>query len=167
MVNCRLSGIRLKEDVMPTVIIPLTLLAVVPFIVLGLRSLSVLPMVAEVSMIGLVDYAALVLAFAGGVHWGLALLPDAPRATSRAVAGLMPMIAAWVAVMVAQFIAPSAALVVLILAYLATVFAEQRAAGRLLLLPRYVWLRWGFSVVAVVVMLIVVVFRGFGQTIVL
>jgi Protein of unknown function (DUF3429) len=152
---------------MPTAIIPLMLLGLLPFMVLGLRSLSVLPMVAEVSLIGLVDYAALVLAFAGGVHWGLALLPDAPRPTARAVAGLMPLVAGWIGVLVAQLVYPVAGLVVLIVAYGATVLAEHRAAKRLMVLPRYVWLRWGFSVVAVVLMLMVVVFRGLGQTIVL
>jgi heme exporter protein D len=36
-----------------------------------------------------------------------------------------------------------------------------------LLVPQgYVWMRWGFSVVAVVMMVIVLVLRGVGQTIV-
>ena len=36
-----------------------------------------------------------------------------------------------------------------------------------MLWPKYIWLRWGFSVVAMAMMLLVVVLRGFGQTIVL
>ncbi|MBS0644062.1 MAG: DUF3429 domain-containing protein [Acetobacteraceae bacterium] len=151
---------------MPTAIIPLTLLGLVPFFVLAVRSVSALPLVAQVSVIGLIDYAALVLGFIGGIHWGLALLPETVRPTLRAIAGIVPMIAAWICMVLAQF-SPTIALVVLVLAYLATVFVEHRAAQRLMLAPRYVYLRWGFSVVACVMMLLVVVLRGFGQTIVL
>ena len=156
-----------EEDAMPTAIIPLTLLGLVPFFVLAIRSVDALPMVAQFSLYGLVDYAALVLAFSGGVHWGLALLPDTARPTLRAAAGVVPLIAAWIGVIVAQAVSPTVALVVLMLAYLGTVFVEHRAAQRQLLTPRYVWLRWGFSIVAVVMMLMVVVLRGLGQTIVL
>jgi hypothetical protein len=61
---------------------------------------------------------------------------------------------------------PTVALVVLILGYLATVLTEHRAAQRLFVPPRYVWIRWGFSVVAVVLMVMVLILRGIGQTIV-
>ena len=52
------------------------------------------------------------------------------------------------------------------LGYLATVLTEHRAAQRLLVPSRYVWIRWGFSVVAMVMMVMVLVLRGIGQTIV-
>ena len=152
---------------MPTVIIPLTLLGLVPFFILAFRSLSIPPLVAQVAVMGLVDYAALLLAFIGGIHWGLALVPQTVRPTLRAVAGVVPVAAAWICVVLAQVASPTIALVVLVLAYLATVFVEHRAAQRLMLAPRYVYLRWGFSVVACIMMLMVVVLRGFGQTIVL
>ena len=114
--SCCPPVMRLKEDAMPTAIIPLTLLALLPFVFLAMRALSVLPVVAQFSLMGLVDYAALMLAFSGGVHWGMALLPDAPRPTARAIAGLLPIAAAWVSILVAQFFSPTVGLVVLILA---------------------------------------------------
>jgi len=166
-VRVLLNARRWREKPMPTVIIPLTLLGLVPFFVLAFRSLSVLPLVAQVSVMGLIDYAALILAFIGGVHWGLALLPETARPTLRAVAGVVPIVAAWICILLAQVVSPTIALVVLVLAYLGTVFVEHRAARRLMLAPRYVYLRWGFSVVACVMMLMVVVLRGFAQTIVL
>lgn len=152
---------------MPTAIIPLSLLGLVPFFVLAIRSVSIVPVVAQVSLYGLIDYAALVLAFNGGIHWGLALLPETAHPTLRAVAAVVPVIAGWICIIIGQMVSPTVALVVLALAYLAAVFAEHRAAQRLMLMPRYVYLRWGFSVVAVVMMLMVIVLRGFGQTIVL
>jgi hypothetical protein len=79
---------------------------------------------------------------------------------------VLPRFVAWVGLVLAQLVAPSMALAVLIIGYLATVLTEHRAAQRLLVPPRYVWVRWGFSVVAVVMMALVLILRGIGQTIV-
>lgn len=151
---------------MPTITIPLTLLGLVPFIVGGLAAVGHTPQTAERALIALIDYAALTLAFAGGVHWGLALLPGTVRPSLRIGAGVLPMLVGWAAVVLAQMVAPTVALAVLILGYLATVLTEHRAAQKFLLPSRYVWLRWAFSLVAVIMMLIVLVLRGLGQTIV-
>ena len=150
---------------MPTIAIPLSLLGLVPLIVFACGAVGRVPEAAARMLIGLIDYAALVLAFTGGVHWGLALLPGAPRPSLRFCAGVLPMLAAWVGLVLAPLVAPTAALAVLIIAYLATVLTEHRAAPRLLIPSSYMWMRWGFSMVAVVMMAMVLVLRGFGQTI--
>jgi hypothetical protein len=147
-------------------IVPLSLLGLVPFVVFGIAAVGHIPENAERGLVALIDYAALVLAFTGGVHWGLAMLPNAARASLRAAAGVLPMVVSWVGVILAQMVSPSVALAVLILGYLATVLTEHRAAQLFLLPSRYVWVRVGFSVVAVVVMLAVFILRGLGQTIV-
>jgi hypothetical protein len=151
---------------MPTVAIPLSLLGLVPFFVFAFGSVGHIPETAERMLISLIDYAGLILAFAGGVHWGLALLPGAVRPTLRFGGGVLPLIVGWVGLVLAQFLSPWVALVVLILGYLATVLTEHRAAQRLLVPSRYVWMRWGFSLVAVVLMVMVLIVRGIGQTIV-
>ncbi|MDB5402219.1 MAG: hypothetical protein QOF70_6799 [Acetobacteraceae bacterium] len=151
---------------MPTIVLPLSLLGLVPLIAFALGAVGHIPETAEHMLIALIDYAALILAFAGGVHWGLALVPATERAGLRFGAGVLPMIVAWVALILAQLVAPSVALAVLIIGYLATVLTEHRAAKRQLVPPRYVWTRWGFSVVAVVMMVMVLILRGIGQTIV-
>jgi hypothetical protein len=151
---------------MPTIAIPLSLLGLVPFIVFACGAVGQNPQTSEHLLFALIDYAALVLAFAGGVHWGLALPPEALQPSLRLSAGVFPLIVAWIALVLAQLLAPWVALAVLIASYLATVLTEHRAAGRLLLPPRYVWLRWGFSLVAVVMMGMVLILRGLGQTIV-
>ncbi|WP_428536124.1 DUF3429 domain-containing protein [Rhodopila sp.] len=151
---------------MPTIAITLTLLGLVPLIVFAGGAVGQIPETAERMQVALIDYAALILAFAGGVHWGLALLPGAVRPSLRFVAGALPMIAAWVGLVLAQLVAPSIALMVLIIGYLATVLAEHRAARLLLVPARYVWIRWAFSLVAVVMMALVLILRGVGQTVV-
>src|SRR4051812_49883899 len=125
-----LKARRWREKPMPTVIIPLTLLGLVPFFVLAFRSLSVLPLVAQVSVMGLIDYAALILAFIGGVHWGLALLPETARPTLRAVAGGVSVLAAWVCIFLAQGGSPPLPPGVLGLAHLGTVFVGNPGGGR-------------------------------------
>jgi hypothetical protein len=151
---------------MPAIVIALSLLGLVPFVFFALGAVGHIPETAERMLISLIDYAALILGFAGGVHWGLALLPGAVRPSARFGAGVLPLIIAWVGLVVAQMVAPTVALVVLVLGYLATVLTEHRAAQRLLVPSGYVWIRWGFSVVAMVVMVMVLVLRGIGQTVV-
>jgi hypothetical protein len=151
---------------MPAIAIPLSLLGLVPLIFFALGAVGQIPETAERMLISLIDYAALILAFSGGVHWGLGLAPQAARPALRFGAGALPLVVAWVGLVLSQFVAPSVALVVLIVGYLATVLTEHRAAQRLLVPSRYVWMRWAFSVVAMVMMVMVIVLRGVGQTIV-
>ena len=151
---------------MPPIALLLSLLGLIPFVFFAFGAVGRIPETAEHMLVGLIDYSALTLAFAGGVHWGLALLPAAVRPAVRFGAGVLPLIIAWVGLVLAQMISPSVALAVLILGYLATVLTEHRAAQRLLVPPRYVWIRWGFSAVAVVMMVMVLVLRAVGQTIV-
>ncbi len=151
---------------MPAIAIPLSLLGLVPFFVFAFGAVGHIPETAERMLIALIDYAGLILSFGGGVHWGLALVPGAVRPSVRFGAGVLPLIVAWVALVLAQFVAPSVALAVLIAGYLATVLTEHRAAQRMMVPQRYVWLRWGFSFVGVVLMVMVLVLRGIGQTIV-
>jgi hypothetical protein len=151
---------------MPAIVTALSLLGLVPFVFFALGAVGHIPETAERMLISLIDYAALILGFAGGVHWGLALLPGAVRPSVRFGAGVMPLIIAWVGLVLAQMVAPTVALVVLILGYLATVLTEHRAARSLLVPSGYLWIRWGFSVVAMVVMVMVLVLNGIGHPIV-
>ena len=92
--------------------------------------------------------------------------PNAVRQGLRFGAGVLPLVVAWVALVLAQMVGPSVALVVLMLGYLATVLTEQRAAQRQLMPTHYVWLRWGITVIAVLAMAMVLILRAIGQTIV-
>ena len=151
---------------MPTIAMILSLLGLAPLIFLACGAVGTIPETASRMLIALIDYASLILAFVGGVHWGLALPPGAVRPTLRFAAGILPLVAAWIGLVLAQLVAPWIALAVLIIGYLGTVLAEHRAAQRSLLPLPYVWARWGFSVVAVVMMAMVLILRGVGQTVV-
>jgi hypothetical protein len=151
---------------MPTIAIPLSVLGLLPFIYFAFGAVGQIPGTAERMLVSLIDYAALILSFFGGVHWGLAMAPEAVRPGLRFGAGAVALVVGWVGLVTAQMVAPSVALAILIVGYLATVLTEHRAAQRLLVPSRYGWMRWGFTIVAVVMMLMVLVLRGVGQTIV-
>jgi hypothetical protein len=151
---------------MPALAIPLGLLALVPFVVFAAAAVGQNAATSEHALFALIDYAALVLGFAGGVHWGLALLPEAVRPSLRLAAGLLPLVVAWIALVLAQLLAPWVAVSVLAAGYLATVLTEHRAAPGLLVPAGYMWLRWAVSLVAVAMLGLVLVLRFFGQTIV-
>jgi Protein of unknown function (DUF3429) len=151
---------------MPAVAIAFSLLGLVPLVFFAFGAVGHIPETAERMLVSLIDYAALILSFSGGVHWGLALLPGAVQPSARFGAGVLPLIVAWVGLVLAQMVSPTVALAVLIVGYLAIVLTEHQAAQRLQLPSRYVWIRWGFSVVSMVMMVMVLILRGIGQTIV-
>jgi hypothetical protein len=151
---------------MPAVAIAFSLLGLVPLVFFAFGAVGHIPETAERMLVSLIDYAELILSFSGGVHWGLALLPGAVQPSARFGAGVLPLIVAWVGLVLAQMVSPTVALAVLIVGYLAIVLTEHQAAQRLQLPSRYVWIRWGFSVVSIVMMVMVLILRGIGQTIV-
>jgi hypothetical protein len=124
-------------------------------------------------LVALIDYAALVLAFSGGIFWALSLLPTQPVTPSplggnrvRLAFGAVPLLVAWAALLLQAWLASWAALAVLIAGYVITVVAERQTGQHSALPPRYEWLRWGFTIVAVAMMTTVLVLRLFGQTLV-
>jgi hypothetical protein len=151
---------------MPAIAIAFSLLGLVPLVLFAFGAVGHLPETAERMLVSLIDYAALILSFSGGVHWGLALLPGAVRPSARFGAGVLPLIVAWVGLVLGQMVSPTVALAVLIVGYLAMLLTEHQAAQRLLVPSGYLWIRWGFSVVSMVMMVMVLVLRGIGQTIV-
>jgi hypothetical protein len=151
---------------MPAVAIAFSLLGLVPLVFFAFGAVGHIPETAERMLVSLIDYAALILSFSGGVHWGLALLPGAVRPSARFGVGVLPLIVAWVGLVLGQMVSPTVALAVLIVGYLAMLLTEHQAAQRLLVPSGYLWIRWGFSVVSMVMMVMVLVLRGIGQTIV-
>ena len=151
---------------MPIIAVLLSLLSLVPFIWFGLGAVTANADTALRSLVGLIDYAALILTFSGGVHWGLGLAPGAPHPTIRFAVGVGSLIVAWAALFTAQLAGGFLALAILIVGYLLAIVTEYRAANVWLMPGWYMWLRWGISAVALVMMAIVVVLRGLGQTIV-
>jgi hypothetical protein len=144
----------------PTIVSLLSLLGLVPLLILAFGAVGAMPFVADRMLVALVDYVAVMLAFAGGVHWGVGLLSGGGRASVRLTAAVLPVATGWIALVVAQFASAPAALAVLITGYLATLLTEYQAAARQPSQKLALWLRWGFSGVVVAMLALVLLLRG-------
>jgi hypothetical protein len=153
---------------MPWLAILLSALGLIPFIVCGLAALGRDPDTAARMLEVLIGYAALALAFIGGIQWGLELQSDRQGTSisrARIALGILPLLVGWIALVLPLVAAPWVSLLLLIAAYVAAVLVEQEAGRRDLLPARYLWVRWGFTVVAAAMMITVVTLRLLGQTI--
>ncbi len=153
---------------MPVLAILLSVLGLMPFVVCGLAALGPDPTSSARMMSALIGYAAIALAFAGGVHWGFELQSrQQDRFVQRARLGLgfLSLLAGWIALLLPLVVASWVSLVLLIAAYIGMVLMEREAARRDLLPPRYLWLRWTVTVIAAAMMITVLTLHLLGQTI--
>ena len=153
---------------MPLLAVLLSVLGLAPFIVCGLAALGPDAGTAARMLNALIAYAAVALAFVGGIHWGFELQSrqqDTFVERARLGLGVVPPLVGWIALLLPLVVAPWLSLVVLIAAYVGAVLIEQEAARRGLLPPRFLWLRWGFTLVAGAMMITVLTLRLLGQTI--
>jgi hypothetical protein len=157
---------------MPLLAILLSVLGLVPFIACGLAALGNDPDTAARMQSVLIGYAALVLGFVGGIHWGLVLQPrqQTPQqhpgaGRARLALGVLPLLMGWIALALPLVAAPWVSLILLIVGYIGTVLVEHEAGRRDLLPPRYLWVRWGFTLVAVAMLVTVVTLHLLGQTV--
>ena len=164
---------------MPASAVLFSVLALAPFVGCGLAALGPDAAMADRMMTALIAWGALVLAFVGGLHWGLVLRepesgpplsPDArpaPGRHMRVSVATLPLILGWLALLLPLIAAAWLALLLLVAAYIAVLAAEHHVARRFMLPARYLWLRWGFTIVAVAMLTTVLTLRLLGQTIVL
>jgi hypothetical protein len=153
---------------MPLLVVLLSVLGLVPFIVCGLAALGPDADTAARMLAALIGYAAVILAFAGGIHWGFELQShqqDSLVHRARLGLGILPPLVGWIALLLPLVAAPWISLIVLIAAYIGTVLVEHEAGRRDLLPPRYLWVRWGFTLVAVAMMVTVLSLRLLGETV--
>jgi len=153
---------------MPLIVILLSVLGLVPLIGCGLGALGPDPQTAMRMLQALIGYAALILAFAGGVHWGFELQAPHPNrfvGRLRLAGPAVALLAAWAALVLPLVVVPVSALIVLVAAYIGAILVEQRAASHDALPQRYLWLRWGFTIPAIAMLVTVLTLRLLGQTI--
>ncbi len=156
---------------LPSFAILLGLAGLLPFLFCSLGALSLSSDASTRSLLALVAYGATILAFLGGVHWGLALdgsdLPSDRVQRVRFGLGVVPSLIGWAALLVTFIGLPSTGLLVLTAGFVATTVVEAQAARRGLMPQRYMWLRWGLSIVVVVCLVSVTLIRAFGGRVVL
>jgi Protein of unknown function (DUF3429) len=154
---------------MPLLAILLSVLGLIPFIACGLLALAPDPGTASRMLSAMIAYAAVMLAFYGGVHWGIELQSrqqDPMVERLRLGFGVVPPLVGWIALLLQLLVAAWVSLLVLIAAYIGMVLVEHEASRRELLPARYLWLRWIVTIVAVAMMVTVLTLRVLGQTIV-
>jgi len=140
----------------------------VPFLACGLGSVTAGGAVpADRALLALVEYAAIILSFLGAVHWGMALVGSgtAERGGTeslRLALGVLPALVGWAALLVSVAAAPAIALALLIAGFLATAVVEARAAGDGLVPAGYMRMRWGLTLVVVLVLALVLLSRVSG-----
>jgi len=124
----------------------------------------------------IIAYGAIILAFLGGVHWGFALEPAPPLATSgqhvpdrkpgpldskRLALGVLPSLIGWAALLVSYASSTLLAIILLILGFLGTTLVEAQAQRQGALPPGYMALRWMLSLVVLFCLVVVVLVRTF------
>ena len=156
---------------LPPFAIMLGLAGLLPFLLCSLGALSLSSDGATRSLLALVAYGATILAFLGGVHWGFAL-DEGGTASERVQRlrfglGVVPSLIGWAAMLMTFIGLPTTGLLVLTAGFVATTVVEGQAARRGLVPQRYMWLRWGLSVVVVLCLVSVSLIRAFGGRVVL
>jgi hypothetical protein len=148
----------------------------IPFVGLGIADLATENETqASRLLLALVGYGAVVLAFLGGVHWGFVLHPaalpdglppDSRRDATRLGLGVLPSLIGWAALLTPAFGVPEIGLGVLILGFVATVATEARLRSQGMMPSGYMAMRWGVSIVILLVLATVFALRLIGAHII-
>lgn len=116
----------------PTAAAWLGALGLIPFVTLAVACVSGQPQLPFDRLPALIGYGAVILSFLGGVHWGIALSPDAYRLGAgnidrlRLAIGIMPALIAWGAML----LQPQAALAVLAAGFFLQFLIDLRGSSR-------------------------------------
>ena len=109
-------------------------------------------------------YAAVILAFLGGVHWGFALTSgaDASAARARFGLGVLPSLVGWGGLLVMFTGLETVGVGIEAAGFVALTIVEGRAAQRGLMPAGYIGLRYVLSGVVIVCLVSVCLVRIFG-----
>lgn len=154
---------------LPTAALLLGVAGLIPFAALAVTALGSRDIVfAGEAVWAMIAYGAVILGFLGGVHWGFALEdPTGAAQRLRLALGVMPALIGWAAMLALLLLAvPSISLAILLAGFVATIATEAQASRRSLIPPGYMWLRWGLSVVVVLILATVLTIRLVGARVI-
>lgn len=139
---------------LPSIALLLGIGGLIPFVVCSLGALANPPPNDELSLMALIAYGAVILAFLGGVHWGFGLegAGTTPGGVQRARFGLgvLPSLLGWVALLLAILSYGRVALALLVVGFFLTTMVEARARRGGYMPAGYMGLRWVLSSVVVI-----------------
>ncbi len=151
---------------LPVLALVLGLAGLLPFIAGTLGATLLQSDLQTRSLLALSAYAAVILAFLGGVHWGFAL-SDGRAERARFGLGVLPSLIGWLGLLITFLGLPTVGLATTAAGFAGLTIAEFRAmqAG---LMPRgYMWLRGGLSAVVITCLVAVCLVRTLGGPVVL
>jgi hypothetical protein len=151
-----------------SIAVVISVAGLVPFLVLAAVVLLD-PVDAPPAIEVLISYGAVVLSFLGAVHWGFALRDTAHPVSGEVLApavlgaerqllmfGVVPAIIGWIALsLMLHFHLPALALFLLLAGFFITIVVETIGRGRGVVAANYLALRWGVSVVVLLVFVVV------------
>lgn len=146
----------------------LTFAGAIPFLIIGAVILFD-PLASATAIEVLISYGAVILSFIGAVHWGFALrdvahpvgatpLSPASLGYERQLLtfGIVPALIGWVALLaMIHFGAPGLSLFLLLVGFFVAIVAETIGRGRGVVAGNYLMLRWGVSIIVLIVLLVV------------
>ena len=149
---------------LPALAIILGVAGLIPFLVLGIGSVSTNTITSRLAASLLIGYGAVILSFLGAVHWGFTLATEHdPAERPRLVLGVLPAMVGWAAMAMTLFsLEPVLGLLLLIAGFVVTVVVEWRAHGRGWVPGGYIGLRLGLTVVVVLTLTTVTGIRLIG-----
>ena len=156
---------------LPMIAILLGVAGLVPFVGASLGAVAFQGDLATRSLLALQAYAAVILAFLGGVHWGFGLeigINQSERTQRlRFGLGVVPSLVGWGALLVTFVGLPLAGLAILVAGFIGLTIAEARGTSAGLVPRPYMALRWGLSTVVILCLVSVLIVLAFGGRVIL
>lgn len=149
---------------LPALAIILGVAGLLPFLLLGVGSVSTNVISSRIAAYLLVGYGAVILSFIGAVHWGFTLATEHdPAERPRLILGVVPALVGWAALAVTlATLEPVLGLVLLIAGFIVTTAVEWRAHGRGWVPGGYIGMRLGLTAVVVLILTTVMGVRLIG-----
>lgn len=151
---------------LPPMALILGLAGLIPFLGASLAATTLTGESASRALLALSAYAAVILAFLGGVHWGFALT-DGAAIRARIGLGVVPSLIGWIGLLLTFVGLEIVGLVVMVAGFIGLTIMEARATTRGLVPRGYMWLRWLLSTVVIVCLVSVCLIRTLGGPVVL
>ena len=156
---------------LPLIAILLGLAGLTPFLAGSYAALAYTDDTGRLALLALAAYGAIILAFLGGVHWGVAMQAAAGQSVRiqrlRFALSVVPSLIGWGALLVVFVGLPKTGLILLIAGFAATTVTEARGARAGLIPAGYMGLRWVLSIVVIICLGAVVLVQALGGRVIL